>query len=181
MPNNMLQPFGFGSSDPFSMLHREMNRLFDDVFRGGMTRSGSPSPTAMPSGFFNASMDVCETDKEMRVTVELPGVAQEDVDISLHDDMLTIRGEKKFQSERGGDKEKEKDKKENYHFIERSYGAFQRSLRLPYVANPDEVKATFQDGVLSITVPKAAQQERTRKIQIQGASGGQQVKQPTTH
>lgn len=180
MPNNMLQPYGFGSADPFSTLHREMNRLFDDVFRGGMTRSGgSQTSSAMPSGFFNASMDVAESDKEVRITLELPGVSQGDVDISLHDDVLTIRGEKKFQSEYGGDKEK----KENYHCVERSYGSFQRSLRLPYVANPDEVKATFQDGVLTISIPKGAQQERTRKIQIQGATGpsGQQAKQPRAH
>ena len=136
----------------------------------------------MPSGFFNASMDVAETDKEVRVTLELPGVSPDDVDISLHDDMLTIRGEKKFQRERGGDKDKsEKEKQENYHFIECSYGSFQRSLRLPYMANPDEVKASFQDGVLTINIPKGAQQERSRKIQIQGASGGQPAKQPTTH
>lgn len=184
MPNNMLQPYGFGSSDPFFTLHREMNRLFDDVFRGGTARSGGLQPAStMPSGFFNASMDVCETDKEMCVTLELPGVASEDVDISLHDDMLTIRGEKKFQSERGGGEKKgDKEKKENYHFVERSYGSFQRSLRLPYVANPDEVKASFQDGVLTISIPKGAQQERMRKIPIQGAAGqSAQSKPPRPH
>ena len=73
--------------------------------------------------FVNASMNVSETDKEIRITAELPGVTEQDIDVSLDDDVLTIRGEKKFER---------KDDKENFHFVERSYGTFQRSLRLPY-------------------------------------------------
>jgi HSP20 family protein len=159
----------FGGEDPFLSLHREVNRLFDDVFRG--SRSFAPrAQTASPS-VFSPSMDVAESDNEIRLCVDLPGVEEKDIDVSLDHDVLTIRGEKKFEQERG-------DKKENYHLVERSYGAFQRSLRLPFMANPDEVKASFDKGVLTVTVPKSAQQSRAKRIQIQGGqaagAGGQQ-------
>ncbi|ACG79963.1 heat shock protein Hsp20 (plasmid) [Phenylobacterium zucineum HLK1] len=157
----------FGGADPLLSLHREMNRLFDDVFRG--SRSFAP-PATQGSGStpstFNASMDVAETDKEVRVCVELPGVDEKDIDVTLDNDLLTIRGEKKFEQEKG-------DEKTNYHFVERGYGRFQRSLRLPFQANPDEVKASYNNGVLTVTVPKSAQQARSRRIQIQGSAGQQ--------
>jgi HSP20 family protein len=157
----------FGGADPLLSLHREMNRLFDDVFRG--SRSFAPPATqgggSNPSTF-NASMDVAETDKEVRVCVELPGVDEKDIDVTLDNDLLTIRGEKKFEQEKG-------DEKTNYHFVERGYGRFQRSLRLPFQANPDDVKASYSNGVLTVTVPKSAQQARSRRIQIQGSAGQQ--------
>jgi len=155
----------FGGADPLLSLHREVNRLFDDVFRG--SRSFAP-PAAQGGGgsvaAFNASVDVAETDKEIRVCAELPGVDEKDIEVSLDGDLLTLRGEKKFEQEKG-------DEKTNYHLVERGYGRFQRSLRLPFQVNPDEVKASFQNGVLTVTVPKSAQQARSRRIQIQGASG----------
>ena len=168
MARNALTPFGgaYREWDPFFALHREMNRLFDDVYRG----TGAPAGrgrSAQSREMIDARINVSETEREFRVTAELPGVSQEDVDVSLDDDTLTIRGEKKFEQERGGEKE-------NYHFVERSYGTFQRSLRLPYAVNPDEVKADFTNGVLTITVPKSAQQQRSRKIMIgEGRPGGQ--------
>jgi len=170
MARNSLIPYAAGGLDPVLSLHREMNRLFDDVFRTGFGgRSGASDPGRGAATLFNADMNVSETDKEIRVAVELPGVTEQDIDISLNDDLLTIRGEKKFEAERG-------DEKENYHYAERSYGTFQRSLRLPFHANPDEVKAAFQNGVLTVTLPKSAQQERSRRIQIQGS--GPQAEQP---
>jgi len=141
-----------------------MNRLFDDVFRGGFgSRGVAQGESAASPALFNVSMNVSETENEVRVTVELPGVTEQDIDVSLSDDVLTIRGEKKFEAERGGEKE-------NFHYVERSYGNFQRSLRLPFAVNSDDVKAAFQNGVLTVTVPKSAQQERSRKIQIQGSA-----------
>jgi len=173
MARNSLIPTTFGASDPILSLHREMNRMFDDVFRGSFARpSGASSQAAQPT-FFNASMNVSETGNELRVSVELPGVNEQDVDISLNDDLLTIRGEKKFESERGGgDNQRGGGEKENYHYVERSYGVFERSLRLPFQVNADEVRASFENGVLTITVPKSAQQERSRRIQIQGSGQG---------
>ena len=82
--------------------------------------------------------------------------------------MLTIRGEKKF--ERADDKE-------NFHFVERSYGTFQRSLRLPFPVDPEQVQASFENGVLTVTVPKTGRQERSHRIQVQGRGAGGQSTQ----
>jgi HSP20 family protein len=170
MARNALTPFGgsYGEWDPFTSLHREMNRLFDDIYRGGSpARGGSGAQGA--GELVNARMNVSETDKEIRVSTELPGVDPQEVEITLDDDTLTIRGEKKFEQERGG-------AKENFHFVERAYGSFQRSLRLPFAVNPDEVRADFKNGVLTVVVPKSAQQQRSRRIQIgQGDQAAQTV------
>jgi HSP20 family protein len=164
MARNPMTPFrpggGMFPGDPFLSLHREMNRLFDDVFRGTSLPTASGSQGQGDVGtFVNASMNVSETDKEIRITAELPGVTEQDIDVSLDDDVLTIRGEKKFER---------KDDKENFHFVERSYGTFQRSLRLPFPVDPDQVQASFENGVLTVTVPKTGRQERSRRIQVQG-------------
>ena len=164
MARNPMTPFrpggGMFPGDPFLSLHREMNRLFDDVFRGTSLPTASGSQGQGDVGtFVNASMNVSETDKEIRITAELPGVTEQDIDVSLDDDVLTIRGEKKFER---------KDDKENFHFVERSYGTFQRSLRLPYAVESEQVRASFENGVLTVTVPKTERQERSRRIQVQG-------------
>jgi HSP20 family protein len=151
-----------GGGDPFLSLHREMNRLFDDAFRGAPATAGQGSGAG---NFVNALMNVSETDNEIRITAELPGVTEEDIDVSLDDDVLTIRGEKKFERTEGGEKE-------SFHFVERSYGTFQRAIRLPFPINPDQVKASFENGVLTVTLPKTAQAERTRRIQVRAGSAG---------
>jgi len=171
MARNPMTPFragGMFTGDPFLSLHREMNRLFDDVFRGTSLPAATGSQGQGDVGtFVNASMNVSETDKEIRITAELPGVTEQDIDVSLDDDVLTIRGEKRFER---------KDDKENFHFVERSYGTFQRSLRLPYAVASEQIRANFENGVLTVTVPKSERQERSRRIQIQGrgviGSGG---------
>jgi HSP20 family protein len=96
-----------------------------------------------------------------RCSAELPGVSEKDIDVRLEDDVLVVRAEKKFER---------KDEKENYHFMERSYGTFQRAVRLPGPVDPDQVQASFENGVLTVSVPKSEQQERSRRIQIQGES-----------
>jgi HSP20 family protein len=162
---NSLSPFGLGPSDPFSALHREMNRLFDDAFRGAIGRTFQDR-TLPATGTLAASMDVSETENELKVVVDLPGVKEEDVDVILQDDLLTIRGERKTEVSRGGEKE-------NYHYVERSFGSFQRSLQLPFAVKADQVQARFQDGVLKITLPKSEEQKRSRRIQIaKGSAGG---------
>src|SRR5215207_4422639 len=154
---------GFGS-EPFMSLHREMNRLFDDVFRGstGQMPSGQGQGSE-GGGMIMPHVDVSETDRELKIYAELPGVSGQDVDVRLEDDVLVIRGEKKFER---------KDEKENYHFIERSYGTFQRALRLPFPVDPEQVQARFENGVLTLTVPKTGRQERSRRIQVQGRGVG---------
>jgi HSP20 family protein len=171
MARGFLTPFRGGLTessyaDPFLSLHREMNRLFDDVFRG------SSLPTSGEHGnWMQPRIDVSETDKEVRICAELPGVSEKDIDVSLDDDVLTIRGEKK--SER-------KEDKENYHVSERSYGTFQRAMRLPFAVNPDEVRADFSNGALTVTMPRGKEQERSRRIQV-SAGGQKAIEQPAKH
>jgi HSP20 family protein len=108
-------------------------------------------------------MNVSETENEIHVAAELPGVREEDIDVSLNDDILTIRGEKRFERQ---------DEKENFHVVERSFGTFQRSIRLPFPVDPEQVQARFDNGVLMVTMPKTAQQQRTKRIQVQRGAGG---------
>jgi HSP20 family protein len=152
-PLSLFRP-GVGGSDPFLALHREMNRLFDDVLRGGALTS----PGSERTQFVATQMNVSETANELRITAEPPGMSQDDVEITLDDDIVTIRGEKTFEK---------KDDKENFHFVERSYGTFQRSLRLPFRPKPDDVRAIFENGVLTLTLPKAKSEEGTRRVRIQ--------------
>jgi HSP20 family protein len=152
------RPGGF-FGDPFLSLHREVNRLFDETLRGLPEWSGDELPPSIVS----TRMNVSETDSEITVTAELPGVSEKDVDVSLDDDVLAIRGEKRMEK---------KDEKESFHFVERAFGSFQRSVRLPYAVDPDKVEAKFENGVLTIRLPKSGQQERSRRILVQGASQG---------
>jgi HSP20 family protein len=138
----------------FGPLHREIDRLFDDFARGIGPLGGT---ALMPS------MDVVETDKEIEITAELPGLEQNDVEISLVDDVLTIRGEKKAETEK-------KDK--NYHVTERSYGVFYRALQLPPGIDPGNIRATMSNGVLKITIPKPARSE-AQKIEVRNEAAGQ--------
>lgn len=157
MVRNALSPFG-GSygRDPFCSLQRDMNRLFDDAFRGFGGRTGSAQ---QPGDLVEARMNVSETDGALRISAELPGVDEKDVEVTLDGDLLTIRGEKKFERERGGEKDR-------YHLVERAYGSFHRSLQLPYPVNSEDVVAEFHNGVLTLTLPKTEQQQRAHKIPI---------------
>jgi HSP20 family protein len=147
-----------GSGDPFLTLHREMNRLFDDALRGAGTPSGWQGGS-QGEALMAPHMDVSETEKELRIQAELPGVNENDIELSLNEDILTIRAEKR---------QERKEEREGVHFTERSFGTFQRALRLPFQVNPDQVQARFENGVLSVTLPKTQPQERSRRIQVQG-------------
>jgi HSP20 family protein len=138
-----------------------MNRLFDEI--GGVPAAAGATPGG--GSIITARMNVSETDRELRVTAEMPGVAEDDIEVSLDDDVLTIRGEKRLE---------QKGERENFHFVERSFGTVQRSLRLPFPVRADEVQASFENGVLTVTLPKTAAAERTRRIELRrGAPGGQ--------
>lgn len=143
-----------GGFDPLFSLHREMNRLFDEAIGGGMPAS----PPGAARQIISAQMNVSEIGNEIRVEAELPGVREDDIDVSLDDDILTIRGEKRMER---------KEEKESFHFVERSFGTFQRSVRLPFPVDAEKVQAEFENGVLTVTLPRSAQQERTRRIQVQ--------------
>jgi HSP20 family protein len=146
--------------DPFLSLHREMNRLFDD-FLGGSTAGAQQQSMMMAP-----RLDVKERGNELCVAAELPGVEPGEVDVRLEGSLLTIRGEKKAETEQ---------EKEDYHVMERSYGRFQRSLQLPFEPDAGQVRADFKHGVLTIHIPKQPQQERSRRIEI--SAGGQQDQQ----
>jgi HSP20 family protein len=103
------------------------------------------------------NINVSETDNEIRITAELPGLAEKDVDVTLDDDVLTIRGEKK-------------DEKENDHVVERSLGRFQCSVRVPHSVIPDQVQARVENGILTVILPKDQAQEKTRHIKVQSSS-----------
>jgi HSP20 family protein len=131
--------------DPFMTLHREMNRLFDDVFRGfDMAPFGSLSGAGRMMGW--PQVEVSETDKDLRISAELPGMDEKDVEVLMQDGVLTIRGEKKSEIE---DKERA--------FSERYYGRFERRIPLGQDVDDDKVEAAFKNGVLTITIPRTAQ------------------------
>jgi len=139
---------------PFLTLHREMNRLFDDVF--------NRFDTGMPSLFGRTdawpSVEVVETDKDVRVTAELPGLEEKDIEILVNDDVLTIRGEKKAEID-------DKDR----HFSERYYGRFERRIPLPFEVEDDRAEASFENGLLNVTLPKSPKAEaKTKRIAVKG-------------
>jgi len=140
------------AGNPLLALHREMNRLFDDAFRSfDVGPFGSPALMGWP----NIELD--ETDKEVRVTAELPGLDQKDVAVELANGVLTISGEKKSETE---DKER--------LFSERYYGRFERRIPVDDV-DQDKVAASFKNGVLSVSLPKSATaQQKVKRITING-------------
>jgi HSP20 family protein len=161
-------PFGSGvpaGSDPFMSLHREMNRLFDDVFRGFGLPASASGGGQDSMAVMSPQIDVSESDKEIRICADLPGVREQDVDIRLDENVLTIRAERKQERD---------EENENYHVIERSHGSFQRSLRLPAGIDAENVDASFENGVLTVRIPKSSEAQRSRRIQIQGGQRGQQ-------
>lgn len=143
--------------DPFLELHREMNRLFGDASRG---LAGGRETTGM--ALVAPRMDIHESQNALEITAELPGVSQNDVDLRIEGDVLTIRGEKRNERQ---DKQA--------HVVERSYGSFQRSVQLPFAPDPEQVEASFDRGVLTVVLPKKGQQEKAHKIQVRGSKTGQ--------
>jgi HSP20 family protein len=139
--------------EPFGSLRRDMERLFEDFSRD----FGWGVPAAAGTGEA-PRIDVSETDSELKIEAELPGVEEKDLEIVLSNGRLTIKGEKKREKE---------EKKKDYHLVERSYGWFARSIGLPFAADPDKVKASFAKGVLTVTVAKPAEvKAKEKKIPI---------------
>jgi HSP20 family protein len=138
------------STDPFrSSFNRMLEQTFNDFF------TARPADDVANRGWLPA-VDIRETDETLALLVDLPGMKREDVEITLENGTLTLRGERKF----------EKDvKEENYHRIERVYGNFARSFTLPRNVQSDKVKATFDNGVLTVELPKS-EEARARRIEI---------------
>jgi HSP20 family protein len=120
-----------------------MNRLFDEAFRG-KSRAGADDDWAL-GGSWAPAVDVFEQDGNIVLKAELPGVDPKDVDIRVENNVLSLRGERKFEGEVD---------RENYHRVERAYGSFARSFTLPSVVNTEKIQAEFKDGLLKVTLPK---------------------------
>lgn len=156
-----LSPFRLGKAAPSSQenenpvvsFQRALNSLFDDFFKGF-----DLSPFEGKAGLFNPSIDMTEDDREIRITAELPGIDEKDIEVNLSKEALTIKGQKT--------QEKEEKGRESY-YMERSYGSFQRVIQLPAEVMADKIDANFKKGVLTIKLPKAAKEIREqKKIQI---------------
>jgi HSP20 family protein len=146
------------AESPFLALQDEMNRVFDRFFHGFPAVGGEGGD--WPAGGFSPRVDVSETDNDVRVTAELPGLDEKDIEVSITRDALTIRGEKKEEKESG---------KEGYFHTERYFGAFTRTIPLPREVVTDKAEATFRKGVLTVTLPKTEEvKSETRKVEVKG-------------
>ena len=134
-------------------LHQQMNRLFDDLIDRGAGDGG----TMVGASLAAPAMDVHQDERQIEITAELPGVREDDIDLSIDDGILTLSGEKRSERE---------DRKSGYS--ERSYGRFERRLTLPANIDEEHCNAEFKDGVLRITIPKAEEKRRGRKIPLGG-------------
>jgi HSP20 family protein len=139
--------------DPFSAMRAEMDR----VFASFLGRSFGRFPAlarGQDSGAVVPSIDVRETETELVVEAELPGMDERDISVTLNNGVLTLKGEKKAERE---------EKKDDYHLTERSYGSFQRSFRVPDTIDADKVRAVFEKGVLKVTLPKRPEAVKAEK------------------
>jgi HSP20 family protein len=149
---------------PFETLRKEIDQLFDSFSFGAPASRFSIEPWfrhgAALVGMAPA-IDIAEKDKAYEVTAELPGLDEKDIDVTVSDNVLSIKGEKK---------EEKEEKEKNYYLSERRYGAFQRSFELPAGVDAGKIEAQFAKGVLTVTLPKTAEaQKKQRKIDVKSA------------
>lgn len=137
----MWSDWGEDEKSPFYALRRRIDDLLEDFDRGDLLK-----------GDFQVRTNVSETDSEVRITAELPGIAHDDVDIEITGDTITIKGEKVSEEEKTGENEGRE-----FHRLERRTGSFRRTTRLPFVIDPDKVEAAMKDGVLTVTILKPAE------------------------
>lgn len=161
------RPGGFGErifgADTVATLRRELNRVFDEL---ELPKRGSDASAAKPAGASTTSeakvaLDLTETAEKIVVCADLPGVEEQDVDVTLDEDQLTIRAERKV------DRAREEGR---LHVSERAAASYSRRVRLPSPVDPDAVQAEFKNGVLTVTLPKPKPESRGRKIPVGGAN-----------
>ncbi|MDF1599155.1 Hsp20/alpha crystallin family protein [Mesorhizobium sp. YIM 152430] len=158
--NQLPSVFREDDRDPFLSLHREVNRLFDDVFRGFDSRLPALGRFSSFGGGGWPNVEVSDGEKEIRVTAELPGLEEKDIDVLLEDSVLTLKGEKRSETE---DKDRQ--------FSERFYGRFERRIPLGVEVEDDKVSANFKNGVLTVALPKTEHaQAKAKRIAINGKS-----------
>ena len=147
-------PRGNEETDPVLALRREMNRVFDGFFRGSGAAASTLAPLGWPAAW--PHVEVSETEQEVKVVAELPGLEEKDLEVTLHDGVLTLGGEKKGEGS-------------GAVYSERWHGRFQRSLRLGPDVDPDRVAASFRNGVLTVTVARRPEAQRqVKRIPIGG-------------
>ena len=146
------------SDRPFGAFQDELERLFRAFTVPHMPWSGGLLGS---EGTIGLRVDIAETDGEIEVKADLPGISEDEVEVTLEDDMLRIRAEKKSESEKGD---------KTWRVVERSHGLFERAIRVPPGIDADKVAAHFEKGVLSVTLPKPAETKpSTRRISVQQA------------
>ncbi|GAA4107310.1 Hsp20/alpha crystallin family protein [Aminobacter aganoensis] len=156
--NQLPSVFRDDDRDPFLSLHREVNRLFDDVFRGFDSRLPALGRFSSFDGGGWPNVEVSDGETEIRVTAEVPGLEEKDIEVLLEDGVLTLKGEKKSETE---DKDRQ--------FSERFYGRFERRIPLGYEVEDDKVSANFKNGVLTVALPKTERaQAKAKRIAING-------------
>ncbi len=148
-----LLPVRREEADPFRDFQRQMNRLFDEFFGEAPLAERERGPEWAPAAF-TPRVDVSETDAEVKVSAELPGMDEKDISVELQDDMLVLRGEKKSEQEEKG---------KNWFRREQSYGSFHRTIELPAGVDAGKAKAQFKKGVLTFTAPKRPEEQARRK------------------
>jgi HSP20 family protein len=139
--------------DPFRdmvTLREKMNRLFEDVF------TGQSESKELAASSWAPAVDIFETENDLVMTAEVPGIDEKDIEIKIEDNTLILKGARKFEKET---------KEENYHRIERSYGSFYRAFTLPNSIDPEKIQAEHENGVLKITMPKRTEL-KPRKVKI---------------
>ncbi len=141
-----------GGEYPLFSLQREMNRMFDNFIRGVDLWPLAQGELEVKS--FDPGVDVIETDNEFRIKAELPGMDEKDVHVSLSQNTLTIKGEKKEETE---------DKGKNYYQMERHWGSFYRSIPLQTGIDVSKADASFKKGILTVTLPKTAEAKKETK------------------
>jgi HSP20 family protein len=142
--------------EPFRDLmttQERLGRLFNDLSRGFLEEDGGTRP-------WSPAVDIFETDQNLVVKAELPGVDAKDVEIRVEDNTLYLKGERKFEKET---------KEENYHRVERTYGSFARSFSLPNSVDSEKTTAEYKDGILTVTMPKR-EEAKPKTIKIQAVS-----------
>ena len=141
-------------ADPFRDFQRQMNRLFDEFFgEAPLAERGRESAWAPVA--FMPRVDVSETDAEVKVSAELPGMDEKDISVELQDDVLVLRGEKKSEQEEKG---------KNWFRREQSYGSFHRAIELPAGVDASKAKAQFKKGVLTFVAPKRPEEQARRNV-----------------
>jgi len=149
-------PASSATVHPVLQLQEQIDRLFDDVFRGfGLTRNAP----AWPANINRPAVDVAGDESGYEITLEVPGIKKSDLHVDVRGDTLYIHGEKSEQSE---------NRDRHYYRVERSYGSFQRILSLPEDADADAIKATLEDGVLTVRIPRKAEAvPESRRIEVE--------------